>query len=85
MLTVFVVLKFYILESFTEENRFYSRLEFLNPSQIIVAGGCPMYRGIFNYISGLFPQGSSISLSCDNQKMFPDIAKCLLKGKHAPG
>ena len=39
MRTLSVALKIYMLESFTEDNRFYSRSEFLNRDQIILHGG----------------------------------------------
>jgi len=77
-----MVLKIYILEPFTEENRFYFRSEFLNLDQIIIVESCLIHCRLFNHIPGLSLLGGR-SISLLQPKMFPDTAKYLLRGKSA--
>lgn len=54
--------------------------QFLNLDQIIIVERSPIHCRLFNHIPGLSPLGGR-SISLSQPKMFPDTAKCLLRGK----
>lgn len=54
--------------------------------RFVVAWGCVMYDRTFSSILGLYAiDANSIPAVCGDWKMPPDIAKCLVRHKIAPG